>query len=71
MYASLLEDISEPLYRDLCDYSDYWRAFRSPVGQISKTINDVYLKANSQKQGVQSYGKVVDLLIADYKQNKI
>jgi len=71
MYALLLEELSEPLFRDLCDYSDYWRAFRSPVGKVSKAINDIYLKANSQIEGVQSYGKVVDLLIAEYKHIQI
>ena len=66
-YASLPEAFSAPLQRDLHDYSAYWNAFRSPVGEISKTINDAYLKANSQSDGVQSYGRVVDLLIAAHK----
>ena len=70
-YSLLLEGLSAPLLRDLYDNSTYWRAFQSPVGAISKSVNDAYLKANSQSDGVQSYGRVVDLLIADYKRNQI
>jgi hypothetical protein len=31
-------------------------------------MNDSYLKANSQQDGVKSYGRMVDLLLAEYKQ---
>ena len=64
----LIADFSEDIVADLVAYSDYWSRFRSPVGKISQTVNDAYLKVNSQSDGVQSYGRVVDLLIADYKQ---
>lgn len=32
---------------------------------ITKSVNDLYLKANAQ-EGMKSYGQMVDLLIADY-----
>ena len=31
-------------------------------------MNDVYLKANDQSDGVQSYGRMVDLML-EYYQN--
>ena len=36
----------------------------------SENINDTYLKANGQDDGVNSYGRMVELMIAMY-QNKI
>ena len=33
------------------------------------TINDAYLKANDQFDGTQSYGRMVDLLLAEYRYN--
>jgi len=33
-------------------------------------VNDTYLKANNQSDGVKSYGKVVDLLLAWYRTQK-
>jgi wobble nucleotide-excising tRNase len=69
LYSELTERFSDLLVHDLNHYFNYWRAFQSQVGTLSKSVNDAYLKANSQSDGVQSYGRVVDLLIADYKRN--
>ena len=74
LYGALVENFSDLLMNDLNSYADYWSAFRSPVGTLSQTVNDFYLKANSQSEGVQSYSRVVALLIADFKKiqtNKI
>ena len=68
LYKQSTERFSDVLVNDLNVYADYWRAFQSPVGTLSRVVNDAYLKANSQSDGVQSYGRVVELLIADYKQ---
>jgi hypothetical protein len=36
------------------------------VSEAATKMNDTYLMAMRQTQGVKSYGMVVDLLIADY-----
>jgi hypothetical protein len=38
------------------------------VERTSNRINNTYLKANNQKDGVKSYGRMVDLLIAEHRQ---
>ena len=38
--------------------------------EIHNKVNDAYLKANNQTDGVQSYGRMVDLLIAEYEKEK-
>lgn len=58
------------LQRDLEDINSYWRKFDGPVERASNKINDTYLKANNQKDGVASYGRMVDLLLSYYKLNK-
>ncbi|SHO53903.1 DUF3810 domain-containing protein [Anaerocolumna xylanovorans] len=48
----------------------YWVQFEDTViSTASNTVNDSYLKANSQSDGVKSYGRMVDLLLAEYKAN--
>ena len=37
------------------------------MGEIADKVNDAYLKANDQADGTKSYGRVVDLLLAEYK----
>lgn len=48
---------------DLDCYNAYWKGYQSVVSTVSDKMNDIYLKANSQSDGVKSYGRVVDLLI--------
>lgn len=56
--------------RDLAYNSEYWKQFEGPVSEASNSVNDHYLKANSQDDGVKSYGKMVDLLLAQQRAEK-
>lgn len=59
---------SDGVSRDLRANSEYWAEFKDkPVSNTAQKINDAYLKANHQEDGVQSYGRMVDLLLAQYR----
>ena len=68
--------ISPKVSMDLVANNEYWDQFEKPVvgettvGEIADKVNDAYLKANDQEDGTKSYGRVVDLLLAEYKQRK-
>ena len=68
--------ISAKVSTDLVANSEYWDQFEKPVvgdttvGEIMDKVNDTYLKANDQTDGTKSYGRVVDLLLAEYKQRQ-
>ena len=66
LYASLRSRYSEKLSQDIIEQSRYWAYYDTPVAQVSDKVNSVYLKANSQTDGTHSYGRMVDLMIADY-----
>ena len=51
---------------DLRFHSAYWDQFESPTATVSKKIYDATLKGYGQTDGIQSYGTVVDLLVAYY-----
>ena len=70
LHKQLVSGFTPGLLRDFISYTEYWEAFRSPVSKVAQQVNDAYLKANSQADGVQSYGRVVDLMIA-YEKLKI
>jgi hypothetical protein len=36
------------------------------VSEVASRANDIYLKTNAQEDGVKSYGRMIDLLIAEY-----
>ena len=42
----------------------YWEKYKNPLEPYFKSIYDVYLKANHQKHGMQSYGRMLGLLMA-------
>lgn len=66
IYSSL----SEGVRRDLAFNSEYWNRFTGPAADAATSINNNYLKANSQQDGVQSYGRMVDLLLALQRSEK-
>jgi hypothetical protein len=43
-----------------------WRArYRSRLGDLGERVNDTYLKSQGQAEGVRSYGRMVDLMLAE------
>ncbi len=58
---------SPAVERDLAAHSLYWKKYDTAVGETSQKMSDAYLKANDQHDGVMSYGRMVDLLIAHYR----
>lgn len=68
LYYEVMEDASPGVRRDLDADADYYYAHKTPVGEFSQSVNDVYLRVNNQADGVDSYGRMVDLLLADYRQ---
>ena len=55
---------SPAVNRDLNAMGQYWQLYEGPVSDISESINDTFLRANGQDDGVQSYGRMADLVIA-------
>lgn len=65
-YARIARTIPEGAYRDMNISYEYWKAFEGPVEEISTEVNDSYLKANLQPEGVYSYSLVSRLIIEYY-----
>ena len=59
---------SDGVRRDSDANSLYWEQYDTPVAEASNKVNDTYLKANGQEDGVRSYGRMVDLLLAYYRE---
>lgn len=71
LYYSLRETYSDGINRDLRNNHEFWQQFESPVSEVSKKVNNTFLQANMQHDGVKSYGRMVDLLIGLWRNNKI
>lgn len=69
-YWELMDKYSEKVLRDSKAISEYWQQYDSPIQEISSSINNAFLKSNMQSDGVKSYGRMVDLLIAEYRKTQ-
>ena len=70
LFRDIQNTYSTGMVSDLRQQYYYWADFEdTTISTVSSTMNDNYLKANSQDDGVKSYGRMVDLLLAEYRQS--
>jgi hypothetical protein len=70
LYKQIRNIYNEGMIADVREDYYYWKQFENTViSTVSNTVNDTYLKVNNQNDGVKSYGRMVDLLLADYRKN--
>lgn len=68
LYWMLRGLYDEAVERDLADSSAYWAPYSKTVTtQVYSAVNDTMLKLNDQTDGRKSYGRMVDLLLADFR----
>jgi hypothetical protein len=69
-YSKLHNKYSSGLSRDIEYSRNFWKRYSGVVEKVSTEVNDKYLRSNGQDAGVNSYGMMVDLLLAEYKHKK-
>lgn len=69
-YNALLARLPEEVLQDIRDNNAYWAQFDTVAARVSEKVYDSMLKSYGLSSGVQSYGEVVDLLIAWYARHK-
>lgn len=65
-FTSIREKLSEKANEDIVTKHAFWKQYEGTISNLQTTINDAYLKANSQPSGVSSYNEVVALIVNDY-----
>ncbi len=66
-YFDVVSNYSPGYLRDLEAQIEYWKQFQGITKEVANKMNDTYLKLNGQEDGVKSYGRMIDLLLAEYK----
>lgn len=71
LYFEIRDQFSDGVIKDIRANSQYWAQYEDTVvSTVSNRINDTYLKANAQEDGVKSYGRMLDLLLAKYREDQ-
>ena len=58
------------IYRDIAYENNFWDSYKKKaeiIASVSENVNNTYLQMNNIEDGTHSYGRMVDLLIAEYK----
>lgn len=63
------EQVFPGVRRDIEDLDAYWAQFRGFTANMSRKLNDAYLRANRVEGGISSYGKSANLIIAYARRN--
>ena len=58
--------LTDSVRADLAANNAYWEQFETPVSTVSDTVYTGFLQSYGQTDGLQTYGKCVDLLVAYY-----
>lgn len=66
VYSECFGRLRPEVHKDLEKNSLFWNRFESKVSEAAEAVNDHYLRMNDQSDGVKSYGRIVDLMLAWY-----
>lgn len=68
-YREVLATLSPTVLGELRAYAAFFEQFEDSVAaDISETVNDTYLKVHGNEAGIASYGLVVELAVAYYRE---
>ena len=59
--------LTEEAGPDLEADSTFWDEYEGRISETADKINDTYLKVNGQADGVRSYSRMVDLIVAYFE----
>ena len=62
---------SEAVLRDEAAIRAWTLRYRGRASEVGQRVNDAYLKTQGQAEGVRSYGRMVDLLLAERRRTMI
>lgn len=64
VYENYMANLPIGIVKNMKESDDFWKKYENPLEPVFKTFYDNYLKFNQQEDGLRSYNKMVDLLIA-------
>lgn len=70
-WEELRGELKDSVLLDLQANSSFWAKYDTAVAEVSDRINDTYLKANGQQDGVESYDRMVDLIVTEYMNGEL
>lgn len=70
-YKEICGELDQKAWEDLKYNNLFWGKYEGKTAQVANQLNDMYLKLNSQSDGVKSYGRMVDLMLAYERKGQV
>lgn len=71
VFNELYAQLNPGILKNYQEVSDFWEAHENPLEPVFKSVFNSFLKANNQADGIQSYSKVVALLVNYHKKHPL
>lgn len=68
--SRLLTSLAPGVQRDLAEQRRWRERYQTPLADLSERVNDTYLRANGEAAGTRSYGRMVQLLVAEWQNER-
>lgn len=66
-WQEIRDTLSDGVEMDLRENNAFWARYDGAVAEVADQVNDRYLQANGQEEGVKSYDRMVDLIVSWYR----
>ena len=64
---ALRQTLPEDALAEIHENNVFWDTYENKASEVQDAVNDTYLKANGQEEGIRSYGLVTDLMLDWYR----
>lgn len=71
LFYKLLPKLNKGVLKNYDELARFWKKYENVTEPIFKTIFSSFLKANNQKDGIESYSKVVLLLVSYHQKHPL
>lgn len=68
LFQKLYAKVNSGVQKNYKEVTDFWMAYENPMEPVFKYAFSSFLKANNQEEGIQSYSRIVALLVNYHKE---
>jgi hypothetical protein len=62
----VMQMLDPAVIKQLGRINEFEKRYESVISDTAESVNDIFLKSNRQEDGIRSYGRMVDLIVAYY-----
>ncbi len=71
LYDEMIKTINKGILKNYREANNFWELYQNPLEPVFKISYNIFLKANNQAKGIDSYNYVVGLLVNYFKTNNL